>query len=151
MSSYRLSFMSLSRLVGLDKDLVYVAERAIALSHIDFAVIEGLRSMERQKKLVAEGKSQTLNSKHIRGEAIDIAALTGGVLNWEPLFYFEIADAFKQAADQLGIRLRWGGAWRELTNTDLTAAEQHRAYVLSKKGKGEKTFSDLGHYELLKD
>ncbi|RYD61794.1 MAG: M15 family peptidase, partial [Verrucomicrobiaceae bacterium] len=65
---YKLSAESLEKLKGVHPDLVKVVKRAIELTTIDFKVGEGVRTPARQKKLVAEGKSKTLNSRHIPGK-----------------------------------------------------------------------------------
>jgi peptidoglycan L-alanyl-D-glutamate endopeptidase CwlK len=74
MSKFKLSKRSLSKLEGIDPELVSVVKRAIELTTVDFGVTEGLRSIERQRKLVDAGRSQTMNSRHIGGEAFDIVA-----------------------------------------------------------------------------
>ena len=75
--SFKLGNTSQQRLIGVHPDLVRVVRRAIELSSMDFAVNEGLRTAERQRRLVASGASQTLNSKHLKqadgfGHAVDI-------------------------------------------------------------------------------
>ena len=44
-----------------------VTRRALEISEVDFGITEGLRSRYRQKQLVATGKSQTMNSRHLYG------------------------------------------------------------------------------------
>jgi len=73
-----LSQRSRDKLAGVHPDLVRVVERAIELTEIDFVVTEGLRTVERQKQLVAAGASATMNSRHITGHAVDVAALVAG-------------------------------------------------------------------------
>lgn len=110
--SYSLSQKSLDRMKGVDDRLVRVVKRAIELTPIDFTVTEGLRTLERQKELVAKGFSQTMNSKHLKGLAVDLGALVDGKLTWEKKPYYTIADAMKQAAAELGIAIRWGGDFK---------------------------------------
>jgi hypothetical protein len=69
---YRFSERSLRNLEGVHPDLVRVMHRAIAITEVDFTVIEGLRTRERQKKLVEKGASTTMNSRHLTGHAVDI-------------------------------------------------------------------------------
>jgi len=45
---------SLSRLQGVHPDLVRVVKKAAAMSDLDFTVLEGLRTVERQKQLFAQ-------------------------------------------------------------------------------------------------
>lgn len=100
----------MQNLSGVHPDLVAVVKRAIEITEQDFSVIEGVRNIERQRQLVAKGASKTLNSRHITGHAVDIAPWP---IDWEDLKRFEImADAMKQAADELGVDVEWGGDWR---------------------------------------
>jgi len=71
---YKLGARSKQRLKGVHDDLVKVVERAIEITTVDFTVLEGLRDPERQKTLMESGASQTLNSRHITGHAIDLGA-----------------------------------------------------------------------------
>lgn len=110
-------------LAGVHPDLVRVAERARQLSPRPFVVIEGLRSLAQQKANVAKGVSQTMNSRHLTGHAIDAVPLDDkGAISWDWKYYTPLAGAFKTAAQELGIPIVWGGDW--------------------------KTFKDGPHYEL---
>lgn len=109
---YKLGERSQSRLVGVHKDLVKVVERAIEITTVDFTVLEGLRAPERQKVLVESGASQTLNSRHITGHAIDLGAWVDGQVDWSWPLYHKIAKAMKTAAQELGVKIEWGGDWR---------------------------------------
>lgn len=109
---FKLSQRSLSRLQGVDKRLVDVVKRAIEITEVDFGITEGLRTKERQEQLVAEGKSQTMNSKHLRGMAVDVVAYIDGKVTWDKEHYHTIAKAFKQAAKELNVSIRWGGDFK---------------------------------------
>lgn len=110
--TFALSTRSRRRLAGVHPDLVKVVERAIQLTTIDFAVAEGLRTPARQKELVAAGASETLNSRHLTGHAVDVAALVNGSIRWDWPLYSKIADAMKSAAKELSVPIVWGGDWR---------------------------------------
>jgi peptidoglycan L-alanyl-D-glutamate endopeptidase CwlK len=101
-------------LQGVHPDLVQLARAALALSPVDFKITEGRRTIERQRQLVAEKKSQTMNSRHITGHAIDVFALPTPAGSWDMKYYKQIADAFKQASDGLTIPVEWGGNWTTL-------------------------------------
>ena len=58
--SFKLSQRSLDRLSGVDERLVAVVKHAITVTKTDFGVIQGLRTLEMQKELVAKGASQTM-------------------------------------------------------------------------------------------
>jgi peptidoglycan L-alanyl-D-glutamate endopeptidase CwlK len=107
--SYSLSLRSRQRLSGVHPDLVAVVKRAIELTTQDFAVIEGIRSTERQRQLVAKGASTTMNSRHITGHAVDLAPWP---ISWDWEYFYPIADAMKNAAEELGVDLEWGGDWK---------------------------------------
>lgn len=103
---------SLERLKGVHPDLVKVVQRAIQISHVDFLVTEGLRTPARQKQLFAAGATRTMNSRHLTGHAVDLAAWVEGEVRWDWPLYAKIAVAMKTAASELGIPLIWGGDWR---------------------------------------
>ena len=109
---FKLGKRSIERLQGVKTDLVRVVERAIELSTVDFTVLEGLRSPERQQTLVASGASQTLNSRHITGHAVDLGAWVDNQVDWSWPLYAKIANAMKAAAKELGVAIVWGGDWR---------------------------------------
>ncbi|WLQ15414.1 M15 family metallopeptidase [Hahella aquimaris] len=107
--SFYLGKRSKSRLVGLHPDLVKVVERAIQITPIDFTVLEGLRTTECQTELYKAGKSKTMRSRHLTGHAVDLGVLINGSITWETRYYQILADAVKQAAEELGIPIEWGG------------------------------------------
>jgi peptidoglycan L-alanyl-D-glutamate endopeptidase CwlK len=109
MTKFVLGAKSLQKLEGVHEDLVKVVKRAIELTDTDFTVGEGLRTKERQAKLFAEGKSKTLNSKHLTGRAVDLWVLKDGKVTWEKAAYDNLAPFVKQAAKELEINIRWGG------------------------------------------
>lgn len=111
---FRFSQRSYNNLVGVRPELVAVATRALALSSVDFGVSEGLRTIERQRQLVASGASQTLRSRHLTGHAIDLMAYVDGGIRWDWPLYEQLAKAMKQAAAELRVPLEWGGDWTSL-------------------------------------
>jgi peptidoglycan L-alanyl-D-glutamate endopeptidase CwlK len=110
--TYRLGLRSQSNLVGVHPDLVRIAHRAIELSPVDFTITEGLRTKARQKELFEAKLSRTMNSRHITGHALDVAALVNGKVTWNWAEYEKIAEAFKQAARELDLDIEWGGDWK---------------------------------------
>jgi len=111
--TFKLSKKSRDRLVGVHPDLTRVVERAIELTEVDFTVLEGVRSKARQEKLVASGASQTLNSRHITGHAVDLGAMVSGTVRWDWPLYSKVAAAMKEAAAELSVPLEWGGDWKK--------------------------------------
>jgi peptidoglycan LD-endopeptidase CwlK len=108
---YKLGARSKQRLKGVHDDLVKVVERAIEITTVDFTVLEGLRTPERQKALYESGASQTLNSRHITGHAVDLGAWVGDEVRWDWPLYHKIAAAMKDAANKVNVPIEWGGDW----------------------------------------
>lgn len=109
--AFRLSKRSLSRLQGVHPDLVAVIHEAIKITRVDFTVLEGVRSLARQRELVDAGASQTMRSRHLTGHAVDLGAYVAGEVRWDWPLYHQIAGAMKVAASDLDIPLEWGGDW----------------------------------------
>lgn len=107
--SYQFGKRSLENLKGVNPLLVKVLNRALEITPVDFTVIEGLRTVERQKQLVSEGKSQTMNSRHITGDAVDVIPIN---TKWKVEEFIPILKAIKQAGDELGVKLRFGINWK---------------------------------------
>ncbi|QPI17811.1 peptidase M15 [Pectobacterium phage POP12] len=111
MSNFNFSKASLANLNGVNPNLVKVVYRALELTSVDFKVIEGLRTVERQKQLVAAGKSKTMASKHIEGRAVDLFPIGGDwnkYTDWLP-----VLDAMHKAGAELGVKLRFGITWTD--------------------------------------
>lgn len=108
--AFKLSQKSIENLKGVHPDLVRVVRHALDITEVDFSVIEGLRTKERQLELVTAGASQTMNSRHLTGHAVDLAAYVNGI-RWDWPLYEKIAYAMKQAASDLKIPIEWGGDW----------------------------------------
>ena len=115
---FKLGTKSLSTLKGVHPDLVKVVKRAIELTECDFTVTEGLRIKQRQAQLLKEKKTTTMNSRHLTGHAVDLAAWVipegsdKGTVSWDWKYYEQIADAMKKAASELKIPIEWGGDWK---------------------------------------
>ena len=146
---FKLSQRSINNLKGTKPQLQDVVSRAIQLAEVDFVVIEGLRSIARQQELVRQGASQTMNSKHITGDAVDLAAWNG-TIRWEMPFYFKIAEAVKRSAIENNVAIRWGGAWTvpDICTYSNTMEHAHEAYVALRRSQGRKAFIDMAHFEL---
>ena len=132
MTRLPLTERDLKRLRGVDADLVRVVE--LAHQRVPLMVLEGLRTVDRQADLYAQGRTKpgkivtwTMTSKHIDGKAVDIAPLP---LDWNNTqAFYALAGAMFTAAQSVGIQLRYGGDW-------------------DRDGKfGERGESDLVHFE----
>jgi peptidoglycan L-alanyl-D-glutamate endopeptidase CwlK len=110
--SYALGTRSLERLVGVHPDLVRVVKRAIGESPLDFTVLEGLRSRERQTVLYAKGATKTMNSRHLTGHAVDLAPVIAGQVSWDWPLYNKLALTVFEAAKEEKVDITWGGLWK---------------------------------------
>lgn len=148
--SFKLSARSLKQLQGVDHRLVEVVKRAIEISKVDFGVTEGLRSVATQKKYLQQGKTQTMNSKHLTGDAVDLVAYVGSKISWELNLYDDIADAMKQAAREKGVSLRWGAAWNvpDITDWKGSMEDAMNHYIDERRRQGKRPFIDAPHFEL---
>ena len=122
---YSFGSKSKERLKGVHPDMVKIMEEAIKESPLDFSITEGVRTLERQKELFEAGKSQTMNSRHLKGFAVDIAVLVDGKITWEFSKYQIVADHIKKVAKDLGIPIVWGGDW--ISFKDGPHFELHRS------------------------
>lgn len=154
--SFKLSLRSRNRLRGVHPDLVAVVKRAIELTKVDFGVTCGLRTVEEQKKLVASGRSQTMNSKHLPqstgySHAVDLVAYVGKDISWELNIYDDICDAMKQAATELGVSVKWGAAWSEgdIRTYTGTSEQAMMTYIDKRRAGGRRPFIDSPHFELI--
>ena len=102
----------------VDERLIRVEHRAIQISKIDFGIPNtgGIRSAKAQNKLFKEGKSKVDGygkiSKHQEGKALDVYAWVNGSASWEKEYLAQVAAAFLQAANELQIKIQWGGLWK---------------------------------------
>lgn len=106
------STRSKEKLQGVDPRLIKVAELALQRSPFDFGISEGLRTAQRQKELVADGKSQTLKSRHLVGRAIDFVIFINGKANWDLANYEKVAQVFLDVGKEQGIELEAGAFWK---------------------------------------
>ena len=142
---FTLSARSRARLAGVHPDLAKVVNLAIRLTTVDFAVLEGVRTPERQRELYAQGRTKpgkkvtwTLTSNHFAapdgfGYAVDLVPWP---VDWEGPTRFPkfdaIAEAMFAAAKELGVPIRWGADWDQDGNP---------------RERGE---TDSPHFELVK-
>ncbi len=112
MEGFVFSKRSKERLSGVNPDMVVLANLALDLTRVDFGITEGLRTIERQKQLFNQGKSQTMNSRHLSGHAIDVFAYPVPSGSWDFKYYEMIASAFRKASEITGIPVEWGGDWK---------------------------------------
>jgi peptidoglycan L-alanyl-D-glutamate endopeptidase CwlK len=147
---YKLSQRSIDKLNGVDERLQILVHKAIAITPVDFGVIEGLRTYEQQESLVLKGVSQTMKSKHLSGEAVDLMAYIDGRPCWELNVYDDIADAIKKAAIETDVPIRWGCAWHipDIRQWGGTMEEAMNNYIDLRRREGKRPFLDGPHFEI---
>lgn len=120
---------SKDRLRTCDERLQQVFMEVLSLG-IDHVVLEGHRTRERQADLLEQGKTKTMNSRHLASPslAVDVAPYPIDWNDHERFYLF--AGKVLGIALSMGIRLRWGGDW----DNDGDVHDQ--------------SFMDLVHFEL---
>ena len=118
---YKFSQRSLDNLKNVDERLVRICNELI--KRVDFTVIEGFRSLERQKEMYDKGFSKidgiSKKGKHNYNPslAIDIIPYKKGHNPFDgskesDIMFDNLAKEFKQVAKELGINITWGGDWK---------------------------------------
>ena len=161
-AAFRFGNSSQDELVGVAPALVVLCYRTLELSPVDFAVHDGVRTIEEQREYVRRGVSQTMNSRHLpvhpnddtsrpmRGHAVDLVPYLNGKLRWEWEPIYKVAAAMHKAAEELNIALVWGGVWDRAFRT-LNPAQLDKeveGYVARRKRQRKKAFIDGPHFQL---
>lgn len=122
------SARSLAVLDTVHPDLQRLFKRVVLKFDCTILPDGGKRTEEQQRELVAAGKSKTMQSRHLTGDAVDVAPYP---IDWEDSQrFYAFAGYVIGIAESLGIAIRWGGDWN--SNWDFT----------------DQTFHDLPHFEL---
>lgn len=148
---FKLSQRSIAKLDGVDDRLVDVVCRAIEITTVDFAVIDGLRTPEKQLEYFNKGVSHIkTGGTHVQGIAVDLMAYVGDRASWEIKLYDNIADAMKQAAIEKNVPLRWGAAWNipDIRLWRGTMEEAMNYYVDTRRKENKRPFIDGPHFEI---
>lgn len=154
--TYRLGTVSAARLAEVQPDLARVVRRAIEITEQDFSVFEGLRTLDRQRELVAKGASRTLDSYHLadkygQSHAVDLVPFIAGRVQWQDGPCLEVAKAMRQAAKQFMVPVMWGGVWDiplvQLNPDDLEGEVE--SYVARfRRDHGRRPLIDLPHFQV---
>jgi len=111
-----LSERDVLRLKGVRAELRDVAELAARRIKEDMGVTmiitEGLRTEKRQLELYNAGASKTMKSNHLTGRAFDFGLIVGKQARWDWPLFMQAGKIVKGAAEDLGIRIVWGGDFR---------------------------------------
>lgn len=148
---------SLKRLAGVHPDLRRVIETAALAYETEneirkqtLTVSEGLRTIERQRQLFSAGKSQTLQSRHLTGHAVDLAVIIAGQAEWALQLYSELAGYVGASAAAHNVPVVWGGCWIRLNGQQDLDTEVSN-YIQRKRRQGSRPFIDGPHFELDKE
>lgn len=106
-----LNTRSTNNLIGVHPDLVKVVKLAALNAELEFIVTEGKRTLARQTELYKARATRTMNSRHLTGHAVDLAAMLGGEIRWDFPLYDRLAHQMKAAAAALEVPIQWGGDW----------------------------------------
>jgi peptidoglycan L-alanyl-D-glutamate endopeptidase CwlK len=128
---YVLGIGSKKNLEGVHPQLREVVEKAITNSPIDFTVASGVRTVDEQAALYAQGRTKpgsivTNADGYIKksnhqpkadgyGYAVDLYAYISGRVQYDDVDSLtKIARHVKQQAQALGYVVEWGGDWKTL-------------------------------------
>ncbi len=83
------------------------------IQHVDIRIVEGIRTLERQKELVKTGKSKTMNSRHLGGLAVDFVPMKDGGISYNINDCVFVAGIIKGIASQMNLncKIRLGADW----------------------------------------
>ena len=124
--AFNLSQRSFQKLVDVHSSMVDVVKYAIKVTKIDFGVTFGVRTLEEQQKLFDAGRSQTMNSKHLKQD-----------------------DGYSHAVDLMDYVD--GEAWSEgnIGEYEGTAEDAMNKYIDLRRSQGRRPFIDGPHFELI--
>lgn len=121
MTKYTFGAESAKRLATCDQKLQKIAQRALSYGVMDFSILEGIRSLEKQQEEFRAGRSQIDGvtklsmHQHNPSRAFDLLpfpAVVNGVNVWDDKQRFAVlAGLICAAAAEEGISIRWGGDW----------------------------------------
>jgi len=136
MRRFHFSKKSRERLESCDPRLVRLFERVLDKGIIDVTILWGHRGKEMQNELYHSGLSKVKwpHSQHNQypSRAVDAAPYVGGRISFDPRLCAMLAGIVLATAEEMNIRIRWGGNW-DMDGTPIL----------------DQSFNDLLHYEVL--
>lgn len=120
---YKFGKNSSKKLSTADPLLVYIAQKVIGRSSVDFGISEGRRTLETQQSYYNAGKSNCdgikNKSRHQSNPstAIDIYAYVDGKANYEDKYMYYLIGLFDAVAKENDIKLTFGGWWKSLKDS----------------------------------
>jgi len=120
------------RMEGVHPDLSWaVSQAAQGFPHdVNIQQTGGLRDEATQQRLMDEGATKSLKSRHRKqqtgfGHATDIAIIQDGEISQDPALYEEFYGRAEKAAAERGHTLRWGGKFKSGMQKDYGHIELH--------------------------
>ena len=112
---------SQDRLKGVNAELVRCITKSVEKADklgMNVQISEGLRTLERQKELVAKGASKTMKSRHIIGQAVDVLIYKADnkSLDWDIKTFSKFNQIVQETAKEMGIKITWGGSWTKFVD-----------------------------------
>jgi len=116
MMNWRFSYSSFRKLSTVRPELQIIFNKALKISPVDFGISCGYRDKDEQELAFREGRSKLRwpESKHNRypSDAVDFFPVVNGKAIWDnPSYFYLIAGLVLGIANQMGYKIRWGGAW----------------------------------------
>lgn len=128
----KFSKRSTDNLKGVHPNLVKVFTEAIKTTPIDFTIVEGVRTAERQIQLYRQGRDlpgqkvtnvdgvKKKSNHQVKGDgyghAVDVYPYIDGSVRvtekYVDAYLKKISDHVKEVAEKLNIGITWGGDWR---------------------------------------
>ena len=119
----KFSANSLMKLKGIHPKLILVFMAAIKDTPIDFTILEGVRTAQRQQALFKAGNSQRDGIKKKSEHQVKADGLGYAVdavpypIDWNDKKRFkQLADHIKATAKMLNVPIIWGGDWKSLVD-----------------------------------
>lgn len=137
---------------GVKADLMRVYNRAAEIARQQGYTIhirQGVRTKEEQHRYFSKGTSKTMNSRHLTGDALDLAVKYSGKQTDEQDWYWvrRINVAMQQASKETGVPIEWGGNWKSFK--DGFHWQLPWSYRSTDKQTGVTTQTDIGDYDTL--
>ena len=119
--SFIFSERSKNNLKGVDERLVKLCKKVLEKNEVDFVVVEGVRTLERQKELYKTGKSKTMKSYHLHGKAVDLYPYpiieNFGKDKEYMKKWIKLGELMETTAKELGLNITWGYRWKSFKDT----------------------------------
>jgi len=148
-----LSQTSEEKLEGIDPRLAECVRKVSGMcSDLNIQVIEGKRTEDEHKWLYEKGAARDPgHSVHLYGYAVDLGIFIGNRICLEAEVYDELVQGMIYAAQEVGIKLRWGGAPQidDMRNTAGSFMEDlTNQYIDAQRERDRRPYVEVHHFEI---